>query len=40
MLVSLCAETIKPVMVDVGFKPTTQKKHVLLTTPFVKELVE
>ena len=26
-------------MVDVGFEPTTQKKHGLSTTPFVRVLV-
>ena len=29
----------KFIIVDVGFEPTTQKKHGLSTTPFVKELV-
>ena len=29
----------KFIMVDVGFKPTTQKPLALPTTPFVKELV-
>ena len=28
----------KFIMVDVGFEPTTQKKHGLSTTPFVKEI--